>query len=59
MVALEHHHLQTPRSRWYAQYRRERIYRHRHDGRAEFWWLATVFVAAFWIAIGYGVYAVS
>lgn len=59
MVALEQHHLQSPRARWRALYWAERFFRHRHDGRAQIWLLATLLVAAFWIAIGYGIYMLS
>jgi len=59
MVALEQHHFLTPRARWYAQYRQDRIYRHRHDGRAQSWRLIAVLVATFWIAVGYGIYALT
>ena len=59
MVAIEQHHFVSPRARWKAGYRAERAWRHRHDGRAHAWKLGILLLAAFWIAIGYGIYALT
>ena len=62
MVAIEHHHFQTAptaKARWRVHYREERILRHRHDGRAEFWQLILVLLAAFWTAVGFGISVLS
>jgi hypothetical protein len=59
MVALENHHFASPRTRWKTHYRAHRVYRHRHDRRAQFWQLAIVLLAAFWLAVGYGIYALT
>jgi hypothetical protein len=59
MVAIEHHHYQTPRARWREFHRAERVRRHRHDGRGEFWQLVLLGLAAFWCALAYGIYVLT
>jgi hypothetical protein len=58
MVAIRHSDFQTPRAQGRLLYRDQQV-RHRHDGRGEFWKLALLCLAAFWTAIGYGIYVLT